>query len=107
MAVISIRLYLNEENGSIKIHNELTNKEIYVDSVSKILKASEIFDLLQYNYGDTYEILSNMEEIKEENYKRFLFEVLDVFNGIKNQINDITVERSETIVDKELNDYEK
>lgn len=87
MEKITISLIIDVSNN-IKITNSSSNQEIIIKDEDKKLNAEEVFKLLSYKIGNTYEIKSNLEDIKGDDKKYNYFkDIVDLFNSISDGIN--------------------
>lgn len=89
MNEMKIKLIMNAEKD-IVITNEGTNASLTITSKEKNITAPSIYDLLSYQPLSTYKIENNLEEITDENDKRYFTEVISLFNSIISDVNDIT-----------------
>lgn len=77
-----------ESNGNINISNELDKKSTTINFSSKELNAKNLYDLLNYCINKQYEISTNIDSV-DGIFKEYFNEVIDLFNKIVDEINNI------------------
>lgn len=91
--------------------NENKGVEIFVNEVSKYIieegnreiSAKEIYDLLDYEYGDTFSVESENEKAIDEPVLAFFKEL---FDDICKRINEIAVNEKDDVLEMKENNKE-
>ena len=89
MEKITINLLMDKDNN-ITISNDKINKNIIIQYTSKILNAQDVYDIFNFQKGNTYEIESNIKDIKDERIIEYYKDILGLFDDIRKELNDLT-----------------
>lgn len=89
MEKITINLLMDKDNN-ITISNDKINKNIVIQYTSKILNAQDVYDIFNFQKGNTYEIESNIKDIKDERIIEYYKDILSLFDDIRKELNDLT-----------------
>ena len=104
MKEISILIGTDESND-ITVTNMANNIIRKIDGNTKTIVATDIYEVLNYNIGDEFEVTSNIENVNDEQKKRYLSEVLDIFKIITIEISKIDI-KNKADLEKETFDYD-
>lgn len=89
MEKITINLLMDKDNN-ITISNDKIDKEIIIQYTSKILNAQDVYDIFLLKKGIIYEIESNINDIKDERIIEYYKDILDLFDDIRKELNELT-----------------
>lgn len=90
MEKILINLNMDNKND-ITIENSKTKKKIKIEYTSKILNAQDVYDVFGFEKGNNYDIKNNLDKVNDEKLIEYYTEVINLFNDIKNELNDLTI----------------
>ena len=89
MTKIKINIKM-DENFNIVLLNEKTKKQIEIKFSSKEINAYNVYELFDYKNGNNYEITSNADKIVEGNERDYFFEVINLIDSIRKEINELS-----------------
>lgn len=81
-----------DENNNIKIANIDSSMSFDIKYSDKLVKAIDIYAILQYEIGKKYIVTSNLEEIQDEKIKEYFGDIISLIEGIVEEINNIVLE---------------
>lgn len=88
MGKIFINISIDCDNNVI-IHNSISDKKMVIDYKDKVIKAQDVYDVLDYKKDNEYEIkleTSNLRETDKEYYN----DIFKLFNDIVEEINKLS-----------------
>lgn len=100
MTKITINIKMDDK-FDIVLLNESTKKRKEIKFSSKNINAYDIYELFDYKTDNNYEIISNIDKIPEGNEKDYFKEIINLIDGIKEEINELNeneqdIEKPET-----------
>ena len=84
----TIELIMNEDR-SIQVNNN-GNSKCLIREDRRIISAQDIYDILDYNLGDTYKVVEKNEHLIDEQVLIFFKEM---FDDICSRINSMDIEK--------------
>jgi len=78
----------NVESG-IRIQNTLTNKSFIIQTDKKLLRAVDIFNILNYSPGDQYVVSNKISDTGDKKNEEYYNDIIGVITEIINEINEI------------------
>jgi len=90
MEEITIELS-SDDNNNIIIKNCKTKQKIEIDHKEKKLNAKDVYELFSFEKGNKYDVKSSMDYGNDKNIENYYNCILELFNGIKNELNKIEI----------------
>lgn len=88
MEKIIINLSIDKDNN-ITIKNSKSNKEFTIDYQSKILNAQDVYEVFDFEKDNSYEIKSDIDNLKDEKIKEYYKDIFNLFESIKTELNEL------------------
>jgi hypothetical protein len=90
MEKITIKLAIDKDNN-IFIENKEINKKVEIKYSSKTLNAQDIYDIFNYEKGNSYDINSDIDEVNDKKIKEYYSDIISLFEAIKKELNDLQI----------------
>ncbi len=95
MTEILIEIKMDSE-GNIEISNNVSDKKFVINFIEKKIKASDIYNMLDYCVDNNYSVKSNIDCISDERKKAYFLEVFTLIDNIKDSINEVNIQANAT-----------
>lgn len=88
MGKIFINISIDGDKNVI-IYNSIADKKMVIDYKDKVIKAQDVYDVLDYRKDNEYEIKSETSNLRETD-KDYYDDIFKLFNDICEEINKLS-----------------